>query len=119
MTNIIAPDIPARNRAVAIFELYTFWPTTVPVPSSFEVKQSVWTLKETGQCEGHYPLALVTLPNGAAVKIELIDPFDLDSRHEDYSGRWHDYIGGDMELRNSLSDVLHYVFLKLICESGD
>lgn len=116
MTKVIAPDASERTRLVATFELYTFWPTTVPIPSSFEVKQSSWTLKEKGKREGHRPLALVTMPNGATVKIELIDPFDLNSRYETYSPGWSVYTGDDTGLQNSLSDLLHKVFLGLIRE---
>jgi len=114
MTNFITPGVPEKDRLLAIFELYTFWPTTVPVPSSFEIKQSLWTIPDNEVESSHRPLAVVALPNGATVKIELTDPFDVNSRHETYSAGWHAYTGGDEALRNSLSDVLHKVFLTLI-----
>lgn len=119
MTKFIAPEALPKDRMLAIFELYTFWPSTVPVPASFEIKQSSWSVPEQGEREGSRPLAVVTLPNGATVKIELIDPFDLDSRYEVYSAGWDSYTGDDVELRNSLSDVLHKVFITLIKETED
>jgi hypothetical protein len=118
MTNIIAADVDVKTRMEALFSLYGAWPTKVPIPSTFEVKRSKWVLLNEGTPDeapdyDNGPLAVVTLPNGAAVRIEQIDPYDQRSRYEVFSGDWDSYLNGNIDRRDRLSDILHDVFMRM------